>query len=140
MTAKNAKLAALRLLGIKNRTVLELKKKLKLRGFSSEEVDRAVEACRTYGYLNDEEEAQRRVEQLKRKGYGPQLIAAKFQHQGLIPPKISFDDQMIAIRHLMTKSAWKKKEKKRLIAALKRRGFDFEAIFALLNSTAKKTA
>ncbi len=127
MTAKNT---ALRLLSIKSRSVQELRKKLTLRGFSEPEIEAALEACRSYGYLDDEEEAKRRNERLKRKGYGPHLIAAKLRSQGLKGEQMSFSDQMEVIRTLLTKPAWKKKEKRKLIAALQRRGFDLECILA----------
>ena len=133
MTAKNAKLVALRLLSIKSRTILELRKKLTLRGFSLQEIDDAIETCRQYGYLNDEEEAARRIERLKRKGYGPYLIAAKLEAQGLKAPKMSFDDQIGVIRNLITKPAWKKKEKRKLMAALQRRGFNVECILEVIS-------
>jgi len=135
MTAKSAKLVALRLLSIKSRTTLELRKKLTLRGFSLQEVNEAISICRGYGYLNDEEEATRRFERLKQKGYGPRLIAAKLQAQGLQISEMSFRDQVAAIRNLIVKPAWKKKEKRNLIAALQRRGFDFQCILEVISDT-----
>lgn len=134
MTAKNAKLVALRLLSIRSLSVLELRKKLTLRGFSQEEIEEAIDLCRQYGYLNDAEEAQRRIERLKRKGYGPHLISAKLHFQGLQSVEISAEAQIEAIRNLINKPAWKKKEKRNLIAGLQRRGFDFECILAVFNS------
>ena len=133
MTAKSAKLVALRLLTIKSLTISELKKKLTLRGFSKEEIDQTINICLGYGYLNDEEEGQRRVERFKRKGYGPHLIAAKLRAQGLNPAAISSEEQIAAIRNLIAKPAWKKKEKRNLVAALQRRGFDFECILKVVN-------
>ena len=132
MTVKSAKLVALRLLSIKNFSICELRKKLSLRGFSKEEIDQTITLCMGYGYLNDEEEGKRRVEKFKRRGYGPQLIAAKLRTQGLKTTPMSFDEQIELIQNLISKPAWKKKEKRNLIAALQRRGFDFECIFKVL--------
>lgn len=129
MTAKNA---ALRLLGVKSRTVLELRKKLLERGFSEEEVEAALSFCREYGYLNDEEESRRRQASLKRRGYGPRYIAAKLKMQGLYSSTMSRDEQLAAITQLLEKPAWQKKKKPNLIAALQRRGFDYELILSML--------
>ena len=133
MTAKSAKIVALRLLSIKSLTIFELRKKLTLRGFSKEEITEAINLCKNYGYLNDEEEAERRIDRLKRKGYGPRLIGAKLQSQGLKSTPISSTDQITAIRNLIAKPAWKKKEKRNIAAALQRRGFDFECILAVIS-------
>lgn len=133
MTAKNAKLIALRLLSIKSRTTLELRKKLTLRRFSLQEIDEALSFCREYGYLNDEEEGKRRFAQLKQKGYGPRLIAAKLQAQGLRNSEMSFQDQVAAIQNLIAKPLWKKKEKRNLITALQRRGFDVQCILEVIS-------
>jgi SOS response regulatory protein OraA/RecX len=133
MTAKNAKIISLRLLSIKSLTVFELRKKLTLRGFSSVEIDEAVECCKRYGYLNDDEEVQRRTEKMRRRGYGPHLIGAKLQAQGLKSIPISSKDQIETIRSLIAKPAWKKKERRKLLAALQRRGFDFECILAAVS-------
>ena len=130
MTAKSV---ALRLLSIKSRTTLELRKKLTLRGFSLQEINDAIALCRGYGYLNDDEEAKRRFDRLKQKGYGPRLIAAKLQDQGLKNSEMSFQDQVAAIQNLIAKPLWKKKGKRNLIAALQRRGFDFQCILAVIS-------
>lgn len=135
MTEKSAKLVSLRLLSIKSRTTLELRKKLTLRGFSVEEIDEAISLCRRYGYLNDDAEGKRRSEQLKQRGYGPLLIAAKLRAQGLQVSEMSFQDQVTAIKNLLTKPLWQKKEKRNLIAALQRRGFDFQCILEVISVT-----
>jgi regulatory protein len=130
MTAKNT---ALRLLSIKSRTVAELKEKLRIKNFSLEEIDKTVAWCKEYGYLNDEEEGRRRMERLKRKNYGPRFIQAKLKMQGLSSQPIDRSDQIKAIRCLLQKSAWQKKTKPALVAALQRRGFDFECILAVIS-------
>jgi regulatory protein len=129
VTAKNV---ALRLLGVKSRTVLELRKKLLERGFPEEEVEAALSFCRECGYLNDEEELRRRQASLKRRGYGPRYITAKLKMQGLHSAPISREEQLAAISSLLQKPAWQRKAKPNLIAALQRRGFDYELILSVL--------
>lgn len=129
MTAKNV---ALRLLGIKSRTVLELKKKLTERGFPEEEVEATLRFCHDYGYLNDQEVGERRLKSLKRKGYGPRYIAAKMKMQGLKAGAVTSEEQKEAILELLQKPTWKKKKQPNLMAALQRRGFDFEVILSAL--------
>lgn len=128
MKEKNAKSTALWLLSIKNRSLLELRKKLSLKGFSIEEVDEAIEACQRMGYLSDESEAKRRTERLARKGYGPQMIRLKLRQAGLDIPKEVNIDQVAQIKELLKKTTWKRKTESQKIAALQRRGFSGEAI------------
>jgi len=134
MKEKNVKLVVLRLLSVKSLSVLELRKKLILRGFLEEEISQAISLCRQYGYLNDDDEAHRRNKKLIQKGYGPHFIHPKLHFQGLKTPSMSSEDQIKVIQKLIEKPAWKKKEKRQTIAALKRRGFDFECILAVTKS------
>ncbi len=88
--------------------------------------------CRRLGYLDDVEEGRRRSESLKKRGYGPRYIAAKLKSVGLTAPAISFSEQRAAIAALLQKEAWRKKEKKKMIQALERRGFDLQCILESL--------
>lgn len=123
----------MRLLAIKSRSSLEIRKKLTLRGFSSEEIDFALKECVRLGFLNDANESRRRYEKLKNKGYGPRYIALKLQSQGLQVPRQSPEEQKEIIRALLKKDLWAKKKKRNLFSALQRRGFDLECILEVIS-------
>lgn len=131
-----AKIAALRLLSIKSRSIAEIRKKLTLKGYSLEEIQEAIEVCQRLGYLNDQEEAARRLEKWKRRGYGPYVIAYKLKEAGLKGVPVSKNEQVQLIRGLIQKSIWKKKGREKKIATLQRRGFDLDAILEVISSNA----
>jgi len=123
MSQKNAKLTAFRMLSVKSRTTSELKKKLKLKGFSEGEIEEAVETCKRLGYLNDAEEKQRRIERLKERGYGPHFIGAKLQCEVFM----SDEEQKQRIEQQVRKRSGKSRAQ--IVRALQRRGFDLNFIF-----------
>lgn len=133
MQNKEVKKTALRLLSIRSYSSYELTKKLSLQGFAEAEVAWAVEECTRLGFLNDEEEAERRRERFKRKGYGPGMIAYKMKSAGLKEHRLSMEEQKETIRELLKKEAWKKKDRIKKIAALQRRGFDMHCILAVIS-------
>jgi SOS response regulatory protein OraA/RecX len=128
-----AKITALKLLSIKSRSCEELRKKLITKGFVASEVEAAIAECLRLGYLNDAEEAKRRARSLRSRGYGIRWIALKLKSQGLEPPQENIDE-VAAIRALLEKPLWKKKERLKCMAALQRRGFSLESIFEGLKS------
>jgi SOS response regulatory protein OraA/RecX len=134
MREKEVKKIALRLLSIRSYSFLELRKKLNLRGFSEEEVDWVLRECERLGFLNDQEEARRRTERFKKKGYGPALITVKMKRSGLKGTRLSSEDQIESIRELLKKEAWKKKDLVKKMAALQRRGFDVDCILRAIKS------
>ncbi len=133
MREKEIKKIALRLLSIKSYSSRELRKKLNLRGFSEEEVTWALGECERLGFLNDQEEAKRRTDRFKRRGYGPLLIAFKMKNSGLKDARLSSEEQIEAIQELLKKEAWKKKDRHKKMAALCRRGFDMQCILAVIS-------
>jgi SOS response regulatory protein OraA/RecX len=124
----SAKMAAFRLLAIKSRSTEELRKKLTLKGFPSQEIEETLIYCQDAGYLNDDQTSKRRVEQLEAKGYGPRYIKMKLKSWGLKNP--GFSSEAEVIRALLQKANWKKKSPQQKAAALARRGFSTEAIYA----------
>ena len=132
MREKEIKKTALRLLSLKSYSSLELRKKLNTKGFSEEEIDWVIHECERLKFLNDQEEAERRTERLKRKGYGPSLIAFKMKKSGLKEKRLSFQEQVAVITALLKKETWKKKEPLKKVAALQRRGFDLNCILAVI--------
>lgn len=68
--ASDAFAVALRLLGRCDRSSSQLRRKLKEREFTDEEIDAAIVRCRDYNYLNDERYALERSRALMRSGKG----------------------------------------------------------------------
>lgn len=76
--------AALRLLGVRQRSVFELSRKLGEKGFPDEEVEAAVERLLKAGYLNDEEFALSLARSRARnKAWGPAKIAQDLSLRGI---------------------------------------------------------
>ena len=80
---KKALNSALRILTPRDHSKYELVKKLKLRGFSREDIDAAISSCERFDYINDERTAQIYIRQLKRKGYGKKRIQLELNKKGL---------------------------------------------------------
>jgi regulatory protein len=123
---------ALRLLTIKSRTKEELRKKLKLKGFGDEEIERTIQKFSAMGYLNDLEIAERRFEAFLRRGYGPRLVALKMKQQGIKMPLYSAALQRQVAQKLLQTAAFKKKDPQKQGAALQRRGFDLNVIYEIV--------
>ncbi len=136
MKQKTAKGTAFRLLAIKSRSTEELRKKLTLKGFPSQEIEETLIYCQEAGYLNDDHMAKRRVEQLEAKGYGPRYIKMKLKSWGLKNP--GFSSEAAVIRALLQKANWKKKSPQQKAAALARRGFSTEAIYSQIRALQEK--
>lgn len=72
---------ALKILGIKNYFIAEIKEKLTDR-FSSEEADETILKLNEYGYLNDEQTAKSYISYKLRSGYGAYYIKEKLYRRG----------------------------------------------------------
>ncbi|MBS0614954.1 MAG: regulatory protein RecX [Verrucomicrobia bacterium] len=126
MKQKTVKGAAFQLLAMKSRTTQELRKKLTLKGFDPQEIEEVLFYCQKAGYLNDDQMAKRKVEQLEAKGYGPRYIQMKLKGWGLKNPGLSKEQD--TIRTLLKKPQWQRKTPQQKAAALARRGFSTDAI------------
>ncbi|MCD8390369.1 MAG: recombination regulator RecX [Firmicutes bacterium] len=75
---------ALRLLEFRAHSERELKDKLKRAGAQSEDIERALDFCREYGFVNDAEYARRKACDLKNlKKYGKRRIAQELYSKGI---------------------------------------------------------
>jgi SOS response regulatory protein OraA/RecX len=119
---------ALRLLALKSQSRTELKKKLLKRGFTPAEIEPLLARYQALGYINDTELTERRVETFCRRGYGPRWIQGKLRQQGLKAPVYPIEEQKRAIKKLLSTTPFLRKTTPQKMAALQRRGFDFEAI------------
>ena len=76
--------AALRLLGVRQRSVFELTAKLKDKGFDSVEIDKTVERLKEAGYLNDGAFARALASsRASHKAWGPARIARDLTARGI---------------------------------------------------------
>jgi regulatory protein len=80
---KRAFNTSLRILTRRDHSQYELVRKLKQRGFSTEDIDDAISACKRFDYINDERTARVHIRQLKRKGYGKKRIQLELKKKGL---------------------------------------------------------
>jgi len=75
--------SALRILTGRDHSKSELKRKLKQRGFSPEDIAKAVSECERLDYINDERTARVFIDQMIRKGCGLNRIRHEMNKKGL---------------------------------------------------------
>jgi regulatory protein len=75
--------AAVRLLARRDHTRYEIRQKLKLRGFGSDEILTAVAECERLNYIDDERTARVYIGQLARRGFGFRRITIELKKKGL---------------------------------------------------------
>lgn len=142
-----AKSDALRLLSFRPRSVEELRRRLKLKKYPEELVERVLEFLKKQRLLDDESFARlfahsrvfsrpvgkRQLEfELKRKGLSKELVSKAMEG-------LSDYDERAAARELVyrrfqkMKGVPREKKKARLFAFLKRRGFETNAIFDVIS-------
>jgi SOS response regulatory protein OraA/RecX len=89
------------------------------------------------GYLNDEEWLTRFVQEEERKGRSPRATASRLYAKGVprevIEEALGALDSDKAIREAVTKHLRRGSDKKKIMAALARLGFSWEAIHKILD-------
>jgi regulatory protein len=138
------RLVALRLLGRRDYTTEELRRRLRDRGYDEADVDRTLLQFQADSLLNDERVAQAHVRTASRvKGRGPLRIRRELQARGVDPAtidatsaEVSPDDVRTAIGRFLErrKVTWPipQAERQRLFQQLLRRGFPVDAIASAL--------
>jgi len=81
--SRQAHIKAIRLLGSREHTTTELRKKLGDSGFPIETIEATLEDLIDSGYQSDERFATLYAESLLRKNYGPMMIGAKLNARGI---------------------------------------------------------
>ena len=103
-----------------------LREKLKQKGFSSESVEKVIDDCKRFGFLNDKEAI---LSQLRR-GFGPRYIQYKFQiSSNEVRDVITRDLQKERILDMRPKLG----EKEKAIRTLLRKGFDFDIVIEIFS-------
>ncbi|MBQ9948901.1 MAG: RecX family transcriptional regulator [Oscillospiraceae bacterium] len=138
-TRRKAKKRALYLLGTKQYCYNELYKKLR-QTYNEEAAREAADAMRDYGYVNDEEYAPKLADYLiHTKRYGLRKAKYEMLHRGLSAELVEntlaeFSDEEIyeEITELLERKYYAKiqdhDDRRRTIAALARRGYDYNAV------------
>ncbi len=136
---KTALEAALHLLGYRAQSEKELRRKLKQRGFSGSDIDRAVEDLYRYEYLNDEELAAEIFENYRRDGlYGNRYIKQKLQMRGLscedwLTPEEEEEKAELALQKKEVSAPGYRADYQKAAAFLARRGFSYDVIRRVLS-------
>ncbi len=129
------KRAAYRLLGLKNQSEAELRRKLSRRGFSLAVIIDLIEELRRLGFISDGSLESALIEKELKRGHGPRYIEMKLRSLGLgshqVRNVVTEEMQREAIRKLIPKL-------KNPAASLHRRGFDPEIIFSELKNFLSK--
>ena len=81
--ARQAYAAAVRLLGSRDHSVVELRRKLAKREHDEAAIDAAIEELEASNYVNDERYAELYAEQRMNQGFGPLSIRAKLKERGI---------------------------------------------------------
>ena len=133
---------AVNLLAFKGRTVQEIKTRLKENGYSSLEIESAVDKLIYYGYLNDKNYTISYMrDNASRKG--KKLITQELKNKGIHKDIIydccdfiEFDDvgaiDKIMARRYNSANLSDEKEVRKIIAYFMRRGFEYSAIKQVL--------
>ncbi len=151
--------AALRLLGLCDRSKKDLRERLSKKGYSAEVVERVLSQLESMGYVDDERFALKfAMDAVKRKNAGPEAIRYGLQQKGIqkeiIDGTVSkvfqdIDEKTVARRALSKKlelrgrgvaagfslrsrSAARNDEIKRLSDYLRRKGFSYDIIKAAI--------
>lgn len=128
MDYPTARKTALRLLSMRNTHSAVLKRKLEMKGFSSEICDRVIEDCKRLGFLKDDEAILREF----RRGYGPRYIEFKLRlNRQEVRTLITREMQREKIAELKRKLGSGEKA----MRTLQRRGFDLDIVIEIFSYT-----
>ena len=144
--AKSVKAAALRFLKIRPRSIGELKEKLRLKGFSKDEIEITVLDLTASGLLDDRAFTKSWIRYRLARPFGFRRIIGELKDKGIDPQTI---EQAIAevksgvnaeeVVADLAQRRWQRlpdidpgKKKKRVLDFLLRRGFDASTVFGVL--------
>jgi regulatory protein len=145
---RQSRLFALRRLAAQSLPSSGLARLLRQRLVSEQTIERLIEELRQLGYLNDQDWTDSYVRRQMERRVGPRLIAQKLKEKGIAKMQHSLakahdeENQKKAIHNLLntryrSRNLTNFKEKRKLIAALMRRGFDLPVILEYLGAPAE---
>jgi len=131
---------ALMLLGYRERSLREIRMRMRRRGYEEKLIDRVVNYLKDRNLINDKRFARLWAESRIKKGYGSWRIKSEFEQKGvdremtdeILKDLYSGIDEVQVALDLVKKKRWLLKEPQRLTervsSLLRRRGFSFEVI------------
>ena len=139
LTYEQAKDKALRLLAFRAHSEYELRDKLKRANAVEEDIDKIIEFCKEYKFLNDVDFAKRKAADLKNlKKFGKNRIKSELRRVGIaseiiedILMDMDFEDEADKLLPLVEKKLggdFERKSKDRCIRYFMYRGYDFYTI------------
>ncbi|MBS0629798.1 MAG: regulatory protein RecX [Verrucomicrobia bacterium] len=132
---KSTKTKAFALLARKGYFSKQLRQKLTEKGYPEDEIEAVIAELTRRGWLNDQELANRYVEQQKQKGYGAKRIALQLREKaGQV--EVDLGESEEALRDLIQKRYLSKLavSRDKVIQALLRRGFSYDLIVRVLQT------
>jgi len=127
---KSAKSIALKLLSRRPYFEAELILKLREHDLSEAEIHEAIQECKRYGYLDDDERVRSIIRREMQKGKGPRYIEAKLKMLKIRSPLLyqiySKEMEIEVIKKILLKKP--SKDPIKLINYLQRRGFSLDII------------
>ncbi|WP_086983108.1 recombination regulator RecX [Vibrio aphrogenes] len=144
-TTLSAKEVAVQLLSRRDHGEFELRQKLKLKEFSEQDIQQALEYCIGYGWMDDVRYAKSQIRQHVFKGHGKRRIQQELMLKRVTEDDIeqAFNEEPQDWFELAKQTAFKKfkgqkaqdqKAYAKQIRFLQYRGFDFEQIHYALSS------
>jgi regulatory protein len=126
----------IKILSYRPRTVLEVERKLKMKGFSEEVIKDVVEKAKNLGYLNDSRFVEEWIRYRKNKKFGNLRIKEELINLGIsretIEENLKEDDDFLTCVSLLKQKAKNLRnnfnQKRKIFNFLKRRGFSTELI------------
>jgi regulatory protein len=130
---EKARSYALRLLSKRDYFEEELRRKLFLKGFPEEEIDRTVEYLKKENLINDEKLTERYKEINLQKGKSPLYIKSKLYKKGIKDVDFSYEEELDAALYLLKFKYKKEKKYPDIVKFLKNRGFSYPVIQEAVN-------
>lgn len=128
----NALNYAIRLLRFRSRSINELRKRLSMKNFTNEEIDKAIEKLLDYGYINELQDAINYVEAKSYKGWSKIKIRYNLIKRGytkdIVEKALKHYNKELVVQKLKRELERKNIKKEKAIKLLKSRGFENDII------------
>ncbi len=125
---KKAKSYALKLLSKRDYFEAELRRKLSLKGFSEEEIQKTIEYLKEQKLLDDKKLLERYKEVNLQKGKSPLSIKNKLYRKGVTDIDFSYEEELESALYLLKFKYKKEKKYADIVKFLKNRGFSYSVI------------
>ncbi|MCS7245841.1 MAG: regulatory protein RecX [candidate division WOR-3 bacterium] len=128
----NALSYAMKLLKFRSRSISEIRRRLSMKNFSNEEIEKTIRKLLNYGYINELQDAINYVEMKSSKGWSRRKIRYNLikrgYKKGIIEKALKHYDKELVVQKLKRELNKKNIKKDKAIRLLKGRGFEAEII------------